>query len=100
MRCQQVAKPTPQNILYSISASIENDRKKRSTNVYGCHKLPSRPKDRPGKCLVEGCGMVLDMLTYPHAQRHGFESPEEMIAAGMYKPIDFRHVLENEIERG
>lgn len=98
MRCQQIAKPTPQHILFYISASIENDRKKRSTNVYGCHKLPSRPKDRPGKCLI--CGQVLDMLTYPHSNRCGFSSPDEQIKAGMYKPIDFRHVLENEIERG
>lgn len=35
----------------------------------------------PGKCLV--CGLGYDVLTYVHAEKHGYKSPEEMIKAGV-----------------
>lgn len=35
----------------------------------------------PGKCLI--CGLGYDVLTYVHAEKHGYKSPEEMIKDGV-----------------
>lgn len=39
----------------------------------------------PAKCLL--CGLGYDVLTYVHAGKHGYKSPDEMIKAGVIMPI-------------
>lgn len=39
----------------------------------------------PGKCLI--CNEAYDLLSYVHAEKHGFASPEEMIEKGVCVPL-------------
>lgn len=80
----------------AAETQINRNNKKPGTAFYS--KCSSRPQDHPGKCMVAGCGKVLDMLTYPHAERHGYSSPLEQYNAGMYKHINFRQIYKKEVE--
>jgi len=36
-------------------------------------------------CVCSICGNALGRLTFAHAEKHGFETPEKMINAGMVR---------------
>lgn len=74
-----------EKVVQSIrAASIEGEKKpKRMYRFYGKAKSLVWV---PGRCLI--CGACYDVLTHVHAQKHGYETREDMIKAGMVEPIE------------
>ena len=73
------------------AASIEGEKKpKRTYRFFGKAKNLAWI---PGRCLI--CGECYDMLTHVHAQKHGYETREDMIKDGKTEPTEFSSGLGN-----
>lgn len=81
-----------------VASQIARDSYKPSTygRLYSMRHKAKEPYDNPGYCEI--CKLSYPSLSRNHAGQHN-ATREEMIAKKLYKPIEFRKVLDKELER-
>jgi hypothetical protein len=84
---------TPSQVAQLNAACIEQERRKPSPygRLYLMRHKAKNPAMNPGYC--KHCREIYPMLTDYHAKHHGYVNRDHMIAAGMYKPIEFKKIL-------